>query len=291
MKITRWILVLLAGAAIGVSGMALAQGHETTAGAFQQSSLPGGGLEVPPNERIHLSTDQQWIASEGHLSDLIRLQWTKDRAKPALSWLDENGKDKAAIVAHAKANDPEQHDHNHMSFETTMAPDGKNANELFTRLEIPFDQDVAEIRTHSANFNVMDGILRVAGTGGVNRDLVWAHSDDGNVTTPRWAMRADSSAEKGSNTGSNLQIIRYADDGQALDSPLAINRSSGNVGIGNADAKTKLDISDDSIRIRQSLTPASSTAPGEVGEMAWDNGYIYICVAPDTWKRAALSAW
>ncbi|MGO4500496.1 hypothetical protein AB4114_31995 [Paenibacillus sp. 2RAB27] len=295
MKKTGLVISLLAGAAIGVSGMAFAAagGHETagTAGTFQESSLPGGGLEVPHNDRIHLSTDKQWISSEGHLSDLIRLQWTKDRAKPAISWLDEKGKDKAAIVAHAKANNPEQHDHNHMSFETTMAPDGKNANELFTRLEIPFDQDVAEIRTHSSNFNVMDGILRIAGTGGVNRDLTWAKADAGNVTTPRWAMRADTSEETGGNAGSNLQIIRYSDDGKALDNPLTINRSSGNIGIGNSDAKTKLDVSDDSIRIRKSMTPASSTAPGEVGEMAWDDGYVYVCVAPNTWKRTALSSW
>jgi hypothetical protein len=295
MKKTGLVISLLAGAAIGVSGMAFASagGHETagTAGTFQESSLPGGGLEVPHNDRIHLSTDKQWISSEGHLSDLIRLQWTKDRAKPAISWLDEKGKDKAAIVAHAKANNPEQHDHNHMSFETTMAPDGKNPNELFTRLEIPFDQDVAEIRTHSSNFNVMDGILRVAGTGGVNRDLTWAKADDGNVTTPRWAMRADNTEETGGNAGSNLQIIRYSDDGKALDNPLSINRSSGNIGIGNSDAKTKLDVSDDSIRIRKSMTPTSATAPGEVGEMAWDDGFVYVCVAPNTWKRTALSSW
>jgi hypothetical protein len=290
MKMMGWIVSLLAGAALGISGMALAGGSDMDY-TFQESSLPGGGIQIPHNQRLHLSTDKQWIAADGHLSDLIRLQWTKDRAKPAISWLDENGNNKTAIVSHSKANNPEQHDHNHMSFETTMSPDGKYPNQLFTRLEIPYDQDVAEIRTHSANFNVVDGIMRISGTEGVQRDLSWAKSADGNVTTPRWTMRADASKESGGNAGSNLQIIRYSDDGEALDSPFTIHRSSGNIGIGNTDPKTKLDIGGDSIRIRGSKTPASSSSSGQVGEIAWDEGYVYVCVAPDTWKRTALSSW
>lgn len=290
MKWIRTAAALALGLALGALGMAYAaDGANDT--PFTDSSLPGGGIKVPHNERFHLSTDEQWISSEGHLSDLIRLQWTKDRAKPSISWADENGQDKTAIVSHAKANDPRQHDHNHLSFETTMSPTGKYANELFTRLEIPFDQDVAEIRTHSSNFNVIDGVLRIAGTEGVQRDLQLAKSTNGNEVTPRWTVRADNKEESGSNAGSNLQIIRYSDEGKAIDTPFSINRSNGNIGIGLTDAKTKLDVDDDSIRIRKSMTPASSSAPGHVGEVAWDGGYLYICVAPNTWKRAALTSW
>lgn len=290
MKQLRWILALLAGTALGIAVMVLIGNGEMEA-AVGESSLPGGGIEIPHNERLHLSTEHRWIAAEGHLSDLIRLQWTKDRAKPAISWVDENGQNKTAIVSHSKANNPEQHDHNHMSFETTMSPDGDYPNQLFTRLEIPYDQDVAEIRTHSSNFNVVDGILRMSGTEGVNRDLAWAKSDDGNITTPRWIMRADASEETGGNTGSDLHIIRYSDDGEAMDSVMTFNRSSGNIGIGNTEPQTKLDINDDSIRIRLAKTPESSTAAGEVGEIAWDDGFVYVCVAPNTWKRAELSSW
>ncbi|GIQ70640.1 hypothetical protein DUZ99_17850 [Xylanibacillus composti] len=289
MKLKGVIVSLLVGAALGISAMVL--GGSEMAASLKESPSPEGSMEIPHNERLHLSTDKQWIAAEGHLSDLIRLQWTKERAKPAISWLDENGQNKTAIVSHGKANNPEQHDHNHMSFETTMSPDGQYRDQLFTRLEIPYDQDVAEIRTHSSNFNVMDGILRISGTEGVPRDLTWAKSVDGNVTTPRWAIRADASEESGGNAGSNLQMIRYSDDGEALDSPFTIMRSSGNIGIGNADPQARLDISDDSIRIRESKTPESSSSSGQVGEIAWDNGYVYICVAPNTWKRAALSSW
>ena len=37
--------------------------------------------------------------------------------------------------------------------------------------------------------------------------------------------------------------------------------------------------------------PASATAAGSTGEIAWDSSYIYVCVSTNTWKRAALSTW
>lgn len=38
-------------------------------------------------------------------------------------------------------------------------------------------------------------------------------------------------------------------------------------------------------------TPASSSATGTEGTVAWDSSYVYVCVANNTWKRAALSSW
>lgn len=260
----------------------------SSAPSFQESSLPGGGLAFPQNERIHLSTDQKWVASEGHLSDLIRLQWTAERAKPAISWADEKGNDKTAIVSHDKANNPEQHDHKHISFETTMSPDGENKDQLFTRLEIPYDTDVAEIRTHSSNFNVMDGLLRVAAEG--NRDIQFAKTGKDNATTPLWSLRTNS-GEKGGNSGADFNIIRYDDKGEAIDSAVTVSRSEGNVGIGTNAPESKLDVAGDSIRIRESKTPESANSPGNQGDIAWDENYMYICVAKDTWKRTELKSW
>ena len=37
--------------------------------------------------------------------------------------------------------------------------------------------------------------------------------------------------------------------------------------------------------------PASATAVGSVGDIAADSSYIYVCVAQNTWVRAALSTW
>ena len=47
----------------------------------------------------------------------------------------------------------------------------------------------------------------------------------------------------------------------------------------------------DHIRINTSQTPASSSASGTAGEIAWDSNYIYVCVATNSWKRVALSTF
>ena len=39
------------------------------------------------------------------------------------------------------------------------------------------------------------------------------------------------------------------------------------------------------------LTPASATAAGTAGEVAWDANYIYVCIATNTWKRVAIGTW
>lgn len=47
----------------------------------------------------------------------------------------------------------------------------------------------------------------------------------------------------------------------------------------------------------ESVTPASSSAPstasstGTPGQIAYSSGYVYVCIATNTWKRAALSTW
>jgi hypothetical protein len=38
-------------------------------------------------------------------------------------------------------------------------------------------------------------------------------------------------------------------------------------------------------------TPTAANSDGIKGEIAFDNNYIYICTATNTWKRAAISTW
>ena len=44
-------------------------------------------------------------------------------------------------------------------------------------------------------------------------------------------------------------------------------------------------------RISDTAAPASATDTGTAGEVRYDGSYIYVCVATDTWVRAALSTW
>jgi hypothetical protein len=37
--------------------------------------------------------------------------------------------------------------------------------------------------------------------------------------------------------------------------------------------------------------PASTTSSGNIGEMAFDENYIYICVAENTWRRMSASTF
>ena len=52
-----------------------------------------------------------------------------------------------------------------------------------------------------------------------------------------------------------------------------------------------LQINGNRIRIATAKTPASATDTGVAGEVCWDSGYIYVCTATNTWKRAALATW
>lgn len=296
MKFFRTMMILLGSFSLFGIGCTdqeheVEKGKEDTTVLEEQTEQNGENIRIPHNERLLFSTDKKWIEREGHQSDLIRLQWTAERAKPAIVWVDEKGKDKTAIISHDKANNPEQQDHEHISFETTMSPTGQYADQLFTRFEIPFDTDISEIRTHSSNFNVMSGVLRVAGEENTNRDIQFSVSGKNNKTTPRWAVRADSSKEAEGNTGANLQFVRYSNDGEVLDSPLTIQRNNGNIGVGTSDPDTKLDINGDKLRIRNKYTPASSSSACSQGQMAWDDEYVYVCVSQNNWKRTELSSW
>lgn len=44
-------------------------------------------------------------------------------------------------------------------------------------------------------------------------------------------------------------------------------------------------------KIGWGTAPASATASGTTGAIAWDNDYVYVCVATNTWKRSPLATW
>lgn len=67
--------------------------------------------------------------------------------------------------------------------------------------------------------------------------------------------------------------------------------ADGRFGIGTTTPSGLLDVADNKIRVRTAQTPASATASGNQGDIAWDAGYVYVCTATNTWKRAALASW
>lgn len=37
--------------------------------------------------------------------------------------------------------------------------------------------------------------------------------------------------------------------------------------------------------------PVSASATGRAGQIAYDSGFFYVCIATDTWKRVAIASW
>ena len=66
---------------------------------------------------------------------------------------------------------------------------------------------------------------------------------------------------------------------------------AGFVGIGVLTPTVIFDINGNGMRIRTARTPASATASGNAGEICWDSGFVYVCTATNTWKRAAIATW
>ena len=57
------------------------------------------------------------------------------------------------------------------------------------------------------------------------------------------------------------------------------------------DALSDVRRSDGTSIVRMGAAPASASAAGTAGELAFDSGHVYVCVANGTWKRAALAGW
>ena len=43
--------------------------------------------------------------------------------------------------------------------------------------------------------------------------------------------------------------------------------------------------------ITTGAVPASASATGVAGTVAWESGFLYVCVATDTWERVAIATW
>jgi len=97
---------------------------------------------------------------------------------------------------------------------------------------------------------------------------------------------------KADTTGANFSgnVIMQADL-TVNSNTLMVDASENKVGIGTTSPTEKLDINGDSIRLRTAQTPASAGATGSTGQIAWDSNYIYVCIAPNQWKRVAISTW
>tara|TARA_B100000886_G_scaffold262084_1_gene186815 strand:- start:4704 stop:5357 length:654 start_codon:yes stop_codon:yes gene_type:complete len=72
---------------------------------------------------------------------------------------------------------------------------------------------------------------------------------------------------------------------------LFVDGGNDKIGINTNNPAQILDINGDTIRLRNQRTIPNSNTFGEAGEICYDQNYIYICIATDTWRRVAISSW
>ena len=104
-------------------------------------------LELGLNNRIKLSTSLD--TASGDLNELIRLRYTTDDAKAAIAFLDKTGQSKVWVQAHDYLTYPTDR-HRHFSIEVTDA----GGSSKYTRLSIPYDQDVSEMQVNLSNLTL-----------------------------------------------------------------------------------------------------------------------------------------
>ena len=79
-------------------------------------------------------------------------------------------------------------------------------------------------------------------------------------------------------TNSNEIELDYSYDDNTLKTVTIFSKFGGTPGIQN--------INDFAVE-----APTYADDAGNIGEMSWDENYLYICVNKDTWKRMSLSSW
>lgn len=150
-----------------------------------------------------------------------------------------------------------------------------------------------------ANFSIIAGTSVKIGTGtiygvdvSVDTSGGWARNYTFRNTIAGATMRAGMGCFGGPTGPSRLYMVFRDSDENLYSSILGINiRESGNVGIGTSSPTDALDIAASTFRLQNTKTPASAGATGTKGQIGWDTGYIYVCTATNTWKRAALATW
>lgn len=115
------------------------------------------------------------------------------------------------------------------------------------------------------------GIANDAGivSGNMQGIHIQAFSNDGTVVG--YAAGIDVSSQAGVASGANYGILIQNQGTGAND--FAIKTAGGRVCHDNTPV------------------PTSASAAGTKGEIAWDSGFVYVCVATNTWKRAAIATW
>ncbi|MCC0012895.1 MAG: DUF2793 domain-containing protein [Rhodobiaceae bacterium] len=113
---------------------------------------------------------------------------------------------------------------------------------------------------------------------------IWIDQNNANYKWYAVGAFGDLNFRNNSNSGGANVLILRDDSVVQVTHDLLISTTATN-------PTAALDINGDKMRLRTAKTPASASDTGNQGDIAWDSSYIYVCVATNTWKRAALATW
>lgn len=183
-----------------------------------------------------------------------------------------------------------------------ISADGDNtANIIFTTSEA--DNDLVGLTMVNHTFPVIGSNIKfqTTGSGSYTTDLRWVfvglNQLDGtpvsgvtDVLNVGDRVRANSSGVMTLGKFSNGEI--RSDRNVILNADY--NNDSGSPEsevIFKTDNAERVKINASGLLITNAKTPSSASDLGNTGQIAWDSNYVYVCVATDTWKRAAIATW
>lgn len=142
----------------------------------------------------------------------------------------------------------------------------------------------------NANFSYLDNKATFSNLtvtiGTTTLPAIGITATNGSYPTVSFTDLSGSSAVAG---GGNVLILRAGGITAAANKVYVL--ANGNVGIGAVNPSSRLTVVSDTMCLTTPKTPASATDTGTTGTMCWDANYVYVCVATNTWKRAALTTW
>jgi hypothetical protein len=99
----------------------------------------------------------------------------------------------------------------------------------------------------------------------------------------------------------NAGVVGISARGQGYSPPLINGCSSGTVAVTGPDSSHNLNLvskgpagkvlADSNPVVTSVAAPATKTAAGKAGQIAYAAGFVYVCVADNKWQRAALADW
>jgi hypothetical protein len=105
-----------------------------------------------------------------------------------------------------------------------------------------------------------------------------------NGASLRWVF-GKNGLESGGNSGSNLYLSRFADNGSFINHTFSVSRVTGELTFYQPVTATQFRLS------TLNTAPASATSTGTVGEVRITATGIYICIATNTWIKAAVATF